>query len=229
MNETPDVSNFIKIIKDNSRQLILDTLMDGRFHTVYELAKSANITHHTASYHLKKLYDLNWVVVEKHGRHRYYQLKNKEVAVIFEYLTSFSPAKPINYLSKKIKQEKLHFARTCYDHLAGYIGVQINNRLLECGYLEEFNNKWVITGLGQKFFKDALDIKTAKLEHEKRQFCRVCLDWSERRHHLAGSIGKAMLESFIKKRFVILEDDSRAVLITKKGKLFLKETLQIDL
>ncbi|HFE9851567.1 ArsR/SmtB family transcription factor [Enterococcus sp. DIV1420a] len=229
MNKIPDVSNFIKIIKDNSRQLMLDTLMDGRFHTVHELAKSANINHHTASYHLKKLYDLNWVVVEKHGRFRYYQLKNEEVAIIFEYLTNFSPAEPIHHLSKKISQEKLHYARTCYDHLAGFIGVQINNRLLEYGYLEKCNNKWIITELGQKFFNDTLDINTSKLEHEKRQFCRACLDWSERKHHLAGSIGKAMLESFIKKGFVVLEDGSRAVLITTKGKLFLKEVLQINL
>jgi len=223
MEETPNVSLLAEVLSDNSRYLILDLLMDGKFHTVKELANAAGIEHNTASYHLKKLNEFGWLNVERHGRFKYHQLANLEIANLFELLTNFSPSKKIQSLRRNIDQEKLLYCRICYDHLAGSVGVKITKWLIENEMLLKNNEEWNLTGKGEVFFSEKLQLCISDLKKEKRVFCRMCLDWSERQHHLAGTLGKYLSKYFVDNGYIIHKKDSRAVSLTSKGKEYFEK------
>ncbi|WP_024621820.1 ArsR/SmtB family transcription factor [Metaclostridioides mangenotii] len=227
MAGTPQILQLAEILADKSRSTILMVMMDGEFHTVNELARAAGIKSHTASYHLAKLNELQWIVMEKHGRFHYYQMNNNELAQMLENWLQISPLKPSRSLNQSIEDQKLYFGRTCYDHLAGKIGVQITDWLLDKNYILKTLSGWCLSIEGENFF-ESNGVNIDLLKKEKRSYCRMCLDWSERKHHVAGSIGKALMDMFFKNQWIERTGNSRAVKLTDKGKKQLSEKWKID-
>ncbi|AWI03435.1 ArsR/SmtB family transcription factor [Clostridium drakei] len=217
MTGNPQISQLAEILADKSRSTILMVMMDGEFHTVNELAKTAGIKPHTASYHLAKLTELQWVAMEKHGRFHYYQIINKELAKMLESFLQMSPLKSPRSLNQSIENQMLYSGRICYDHLAGKIGVQLTNWLLKKNYIIKSESGWSLSIEGEKFF-ESNGVNIELLKKGKRCYCRMCLDWSERKHHVAGSVGKALMNMFFNNQWIERTGTSRAIKLTIKGK-----------
>lgn len=216
MGSRPDFSYVAKLIADSSRAAILDALLGLDGLPANELARKANISLQTASGHLAKLVEGNLLRVEKHGRHRYFRLASPDVAQAIETLTVIAPAPNINSLKDFSRAEKIRIARTCYDHLAGKLGVALTEALMEKGFLAAGQEDFLVTEAGEKFFRD-FKIDLDALRKKRRHFARKCLDWSERRYHLAGSLGNAILLRLLELNWIEKLPD-RAVKITKAGK-----------
>lgn len=216
MSIHPNIAEAASLLGDASRATILTHLLDGRFHTAGELAYMAAITPQTASFHLSKLSDCGWVRMEKHGRYRYYQLAGREIAGMLEMFLTISPAPQIRSLNQSQQMHALRSARTCYDHLAGELGVQLTQSMIQLGYLLPENGSFAITDRGIEFFTE-LGIDLKQLRRKRRAFAHACLDWSERQHHLGGALGHAMLQLFLNKRWIDRADSIRAVTVTEEG------------
>ncbi len=216
-----DIAHIASLIGDKARATMLMALLAGRALTAGELAKQANISPQTASSHLNKLVKSSLLVVESQGRHRYYRLANRDVAHVLESLALVAPMQP--YSEKPVSE--IQYARSCYDHLAGRLGVAVTLALLKNKWIKPADNEYVVTPGGIKFFI-SLGIDCEDLLIKRRRFAYPCLDWSERVHHLAGSLGARLLEIFIDKRWVMRVKSSRALLVTEKGKHELRRALR---
>ncbi|QCR32453.1 helix-turn-helix transcriptional regulator [Lysinibacillus sp. SGAir0095] len=225
MGSRPDFSYVAKLMADSSRAAMLEALLGLDGLPANELARKASITLQTASGHLSKLVEGELVRVEKHGRHRYYRLANSNVAQAIETLTVIAPPPQIKSLKDSSRAEKIKIARTCYDHLAGQLGVALTNAFVERGYLIEDQVDFKVTDIGEQFFND-FEINLDSLRTKRRHFARKCLDWSERRYHLAGSLGQAVLIRLLELHWIEKLPD-RAVRVTELGKKQLHEILGI--
>ncbi|NAS29349.1 helix-turn-helix domain-containing protein [Flavobacteriaceae bacterium R38] len=215
------------ILGDKSRAVMLWNLLDGRAYTATELATCANISLQSASNHLKKMITANILSVEKQGRHRYFKFANDEVAQVIESMAGLIS---LNKEFKKLKKPKINgftYARTCYDHLAGEVGVKITNSLLENGIIEISGKDYKVTKSGEKWFGN-LDVNIYVIRLKKRSFASQCLDWSERKHHLAGALGASFLEKMIEKDWIRKKANSRELTITSNGKAELKNRLNLE-
>lgn len=226
MSINPNVAEIASLLGETSRATMLTSLMDGRFHTASELAFMAAITPQTASFHLSKLVEGNLVKVEKHGRHRYYQLANGEVAHILELFLTISPPPEVRSLKQSSQVKLLREARTCYDHLAGKLAVNLTETMLSAGYFEKKEREFVVTPKGEQFFT-AFGLNLGELKRERRQFSHACLDWSERQHHLAGALGHGLLTHFFELGWIVQVPSIRAVKVTDKGKIGFKQNFNI--
>jgi hypothetical protein len=160
------------------------------------------------------------VRVEPNGRHRYYRLASGELAAALEALSALSPApEPSGGLREHSAHEALRYARGCYDHLAGVLGVQVTERLLERGALERVERGFAVTEAGAELL-GAHGVDVVELARRRRAFCRACLDWTERRHHLAGSVGAALLSRFLDDGVLRRLPSSRALVVTAEGRGF---------
>lgn len=227
MNANSNIAQVASLVSDASRAAILTVLLDGRYHPASELAYMANIKPQTASFHLSKMVAANLVTVEQQGRHRYYGIQNQEVAQIMETLLSITPPVEIRSLNQAAENEALRQARTCYDHLAGKLGIQLTNSLLSAGVLSEVEDHYTVTEKGEDFFK-AFQVDLGRVKRKRRSFTQRCLDWSERRHHLAGALGHALLERLLELHWIQRVSSTRAIKITPEGKKGLKEIFHID-
>jgi len=209
---------FVKIatlIGDPTRAIIMWTLLDGKAFTATELVISANTSPQNMSMHLAKLLEANLLCVEKQGRHKYYRFSNKETAYAIEAMVSLIPP----FASKKNNSEKhspIKHCRTCYDHLAGKIGVAVTESLLEQNIILDSNNAFEISQEGVKWFSN-FGIDLPELKKQRRLFLKPCLDWSERKNHIAGSLGASLLEKMIADDWLRKTENSRAIQITGKG------------
>lgn len=219
---------FAKLVNNESKIAMIQLLMSKKFYTVNELARAAKIKPHTASYHLKKMQGLQLITMEKHGRFHYYQLIDQEFAAFFESISSIAPAPPVRYLSRKKEVQEITLGRTCYDHLAGKLGVHITNYLLENGYLVQNNKEAYVTEKGSQFFNEQ-GIDLDALKKQKRIFCSMCLDWSERTHHVSGSVGHALYQLFLNNQWIVKSKQNRSVTLTKKGVQEVKAAWGLDL
>lgn len=192
MNANPNIALIATLVSEASRAAILTVLLDGRFHPASELAYMAEIKPQTASFHLTKMVDANVVTVEKQGRHRYYGILNQEVAQVMESFLSIAPPIEIKLLKQASEDKAMRFARTCYDHLAGNLGVQLTDSLIKIGVIYEEKDGFTVTEKGESFFT-TFQIDLERVKKKRRSFTHKCLDWSERRHHLAGALGNALL------------------------------------
>jgi DNA-binding transcriptional ArsR family regulator len=224
----PDISKIASLLSDPTRSSILLRLMDGTIHPVSELALAAKVKPQTASFHLHKMLDADLVGVEKHGRHRYYKLKNGDAARIIEQLLTISPGTPVKSFKESREKAAVHFARTCYDHLAGYVGVQITNSLVQQEFLKKMDKDFKVTASGSQFLKD-FGINEADLSQKRRKFASCCLDWTERQHHIAGALGNALLERMLELEWFSRMPQTRALTVTPKGRLELEKRLSIQL
>lgn len=170
---------------DPARANMLSLLMDGRALTAGELSAAAHIMPQTASGHLARMVDAGLLVVAQQGRHRYYRLASAQVGQMLEGMMVVAAADPA---ARRFgpRDAAMRFARTCYDHLAGQLAIAIADRLVEAGYLVLADDGGEITEAGRGFFaRQGIDLNV----QPHRAFCRPCLDWSERRYHLAGTLG----------------------------------------
>jgi len=206
---------------DLARAAMLHALMDGRALTASELARVAGVTPQTASGHLARMTTAGLIGVEKQGRHRYHRLASPAVAQMVESImqvaSGLAPPRPT--LSVGPRDAALRAARTCYDHLAGHLGVALADALVAGGYAELASDAGVITPAGMKFL-DRVGIDVAPLitrPRSARVLCRPCLDWSERRPHLAGAVGAQLCAQSFAQGWIRRIAGTRAVAITPKG------------
>ncbi|WKL45883.1 winged helix-turn-helix domain-containing protein [Flavobacterium pectinovorum] len=210
---------FVKtatLIGDPTRAVIMWTLLDGRAFTATELAIVANTSPQNISMHLTKLLEGDLLSVEKQGRHKYYRFSNKEVAYAVEAMANLIPKPEIRLKKEKETYPPIKYCRTCYDHLAGKIGVALTDSLLEQKIILNKNDTFQISPEGEKWFSD-FGINIEEAQKQKRIFLKPCLDWSERRNHLAGSIGALLLNKMITEDWLRKTKNSRAIIITGKG------------
>ena len=222
---------FIKtasLIGDPTRASILWVLLDGRAFTATELAVSVNTSPQNISMHLGKLLEADLLCVEKQGRHKYYRFSNKEVAYAVEAMANLVPKPEVSLKNKPENYPPIKFCRTCYDHLAGKIGVALTDSLLEQKIIIEKNNAYEISPEGEKWFS-RFGINIEEAQKQKRIFLKPCLDWSERRNHIAGSIGALLLNKMIAEDWLRRTKDSRAMIITGKGEKELLKNFKIAL
>jgi len=204
------------LIGDHARARMLTALMGGRALTATELAGAAGITKQTGSTHLRKLLEARFVAMEAHGRHRYFRIADEEVAQLLEEFMSFSVRSRAQACTTGPKDPALRKARVCYDHLAGELGVLLYASLLQRQAFE-FNGATVLLSAeGERLLGD-FGIDAHAVRSQKRAACRVCMDWSERRHHLAGAAGAALLTRVIELNWAVRDKSSRAILFRPNG------------
>jgi len=212
-------NQFVKtaaLIGDPTRAAIMWTLLDGRAFTATELAIIANTSPQNISMHLTKLLEGNLLSVEKQGRHKYYRFSSKEVAYAVEAMANLIPKPEIASKKESENYPPIKYCRTCYDHLAGKIGVALTDSLLEQKIILNKNDAFEISSEGKKWFSD-FGINLEEAQKQKRIFLKPCLDWSERRNHLAGSVGALLLNKMITEDWIRKTKDSRAIIVTGKG------------
>jgi DNA-binding transcriptional ArsR family regulator len=224
MKDGPNIVGIAALIGDHARAEVLTALMADRALTATELAEVAGVTKQTISAHLAKLVDAGLVAVESQGRHRYFRLADQDVAHLLESLMGVAFRTGALRVRASPREPALRKARVCYDHLAGEIGVRIYESLLKRRALVPGANGLDLTVAGRRLFQE-LRIDTDALSTQKRAFCRACLDWSERRHHLAGALGAALLARFVDLGWAKRASDSRAVLLTANGERALHKML----
>ena len=230
MNVDLEFTELTSLIGEPVRATFLWNLLEGRALTATELAMRAKVSPPSASMHLSKLVNANLLAVESQGRHRYYKLANAEVAFTVEALAGLISAKKENQpLSAKIHSlNNPKYCRTCYDHLAGTIGVAITEQLIKQKILKSRDKEFDVTKKGNKFFAD-FDIDVEKIQAKRRFFAKACLDWSERKHHLSGALGAEFLRRLIELDWLRRIPDSRVINVTSSGKKGFLETLKLSL
>jgi DNA-binding transcriptional ArsR family regulator len=223
----PRLAEIGSLIGDQARANILSQLMDGRALTATELGLAAGVSPQTASGHLAKLTQSGLLAVTKQGRHRYYRLATPDVARMIEHVMVVASDKPARVPMHGPRQEAIRTARTCYDHLAGRLGVGITDALLARNYLVLSADGGEVTRAGGRF------LKTLGVEPDvvpgRRPFCRACLDWTERRPHLAGKVGTALAGQFFERGWLERQNGSRALTITPAGRRALQEIFGLTL
>jgi DNA-binding transcriptional ArsR family regulator len=227
MDVEPSIAHLGALIGVPSRANILSALFDGRALTATELAQVSGTTAQTTSSHLAKLVAAALLSVERHGRFRYYKLAGPQVAEALEPLTSISPHRPV--VNRKVSEQDLGLreARFCYDHFAGELGVSLTESMLKKGYLEPSGRDFSLSAKGSEFC-GTLGIDQAALYRQRRVFARQCLDWSERKPHVAGALGAAIAETFIGRGWVVREQIGRRLFVTTEGKSALQLLFGIE-
>jgi DNA-binding transcriptional ArsR family regulator len=211
------VSHIAAAIAEPARTRMLFCLMDGHARTSTELATVAEVSASTASVHLKRLERQHLVKVSPQGRYHYYSLQGPSVAAALEALTVLAGAPPARF--EPNTPPRLRAARTCYDHMAGAVAVALHARCLERSWLAPTGetDDYELTAEGRTFFV-SLDIDLDAARGQRRRFACACLDWSERKPHLAGALGAALLKALLKRRWLTRDLDSRALRLTAAGR-----------
>lgn len=240
-----DIATVASLFADPTRARILTALVDGRSLPATVLASESGVAPSTASEHLARLVDGGLLGVERSGRHRYYRLADERVAAAIESLALLAPQQPVRSLRESTAAATLRRARTCYDHLAGQLGVAVTAALVERGALVR-----VDSGAGTERGSDeplsaqlpvspyrlgppaedvfgSLGVNLAPLHTGRRTVLRFCVDWSEQRHHLAGALGAALLTRFETAGWIRRLPSRRAVSPTPQGRQALADVLGI--
>ncbi len=225
MREGPTVAPLAALIGDPARANMLTALMDGRALTVTELAAAAGIALPTASEHLSKLESAGLLVADKQGRHRYFRLSGSDVADVLEGLMGLAQRTGATRTRTGPKDPALREARVCYDHLAGEKGVALFDGLVRQGFLSTADAP-ELTEPGRGFFA-GLGFDLQQLQRGRRPLCRHCLDWSERRGHLGGSLGAEALSWIVAQGWASREP-GRVVRFTAAGAAAFAATFRLD-
>lgn len=212
---------------------MLVALMDGRALTATELAAAGGVTPQTASGHLSRMTAAGLLTVERQGRHRYHRLASPAIAQMLEGIMAVA-ATPIPSRGPRLltgpRDRAMRHARTCYDHLAGQLAVAVADRMIERGHVEFSPDGGAVTESGDAFLRRiGVDLDaTATRVGRKRLFCRPCLDWSERRPHIAGAVGATMLSACFSQDWLRRVDSSRIVNVTPRGRQALDKAFAFD-
>lgn len=228
MHPGPHIAEVAHLVGDPARANILAALMDERALTASELAYAAGVSPQTASSHLGKLAEARLLQVEKQGRHRYYRLASPLVAHMLEAVMAVAANGPPRHRPPSKMDEQLRAARTCYDHLAGRLGVALADALVGRGFVDLDRDGGEVTAAGFEFFGElGMDLKPPA--GSRRVFCRPCLDWTERRRHLAGHVGACLMHHCFDRGWLQRKRDSRAVTVTPAGAQQLTEIVGLRL
>jgi DNA-binding transcriptional ArsR family regulator len=220
------IARFAGLLADRSRVAMCLALLDGRAWTAGELGNHAGVARSTATEHLNLLVDAGLLAEERQGRHRYVRLANPELAQLVEDLAAaVGQAERPQSLRAVRASERLSAARTCYDHLAGGLGVALFDGLVAAGLID-VSDGLVFTTAGRTWFTD---LTGAALEPSRsRPLLRTCLDWTERRPHLGGALGAALCTELVERNWIVRSPDNRAVTITAAGSRALSDLLAIQ-
>lgn len=195
---------------------MLWSLLDGKARPAGELAFVANVSPQSASLHLSKLIAAKMLSVTSLGRHRYYSIASAEVAHVVESMASLTGGEPKTPPAPRAETPDFRIARTCYDHLAGKVAIELAGSLLKQKIIKLSDQDFTITKTGNSWFGD-FGIDVDGLKQDRRALAKKCLDWSERQHHIAGSLGKALLNEMLRRKWLTLRSE-RVVGITVQGR-----------
>ncbi|MGE0440144.1 MAG: ArsR/SmtB family transcription factor [Gemmatimonadales bacterium] len=213
------------LLADRARVAMLWALVDGRALSAGELARAAGVGPSTASFHLGRLAQEGWVALETQGRHRYARLVNPDVAAVLEALAVVGAGRSGAPPRSGPADPALCLARSCYDHLAGAIGVAVTDALVADGTLRLTGREYrVTTGGADRFARLGVDVAAAVLASDRtgRHFARACLDWSERRYHVAGALGHALMDRLLERGWLARRPGTRALRVTNAGRRALR-------
>ena len=216
MSDGPNIARVAALVGDPARAEILTALLADRALTATELAGIAGVTKQTVSAHLGKLVEAGLLAVEAQGRHRYFRLAGRDVAHLLESLMGVAFRTGAVRLVTGPREPALRKARVCYDHLAGELAVIVYDGLHARGVLAEGGDALALTPEGAAWFA-SFGIDPAREATRHRAFCRACLDWGERRHHLGGALGAALLTRLYELGWARRAKDSRVVVFTPKA------------
>lgn len=229
MTSASDLASLAALLADETRAAMCLALLDGRAWTAGELATHAGVAPSTATEHLHRLIGGGLLVERRQGRHRYVQLAGPSVAHLIEDLsaqTAPHPA-PARGLREVTASAALRRGRTCYDHLAGRLGVAVTDAMTGAGLLDQTGG-FAVTPAGMAWLTDTVGLSPHELRSGKRPLARGCLDWTERRQHLAGLAGAKLCETFLGNGWVARIGSGRAVRLTPNGKTALRDLLGIS-
>lgn len=222
-----EIAYITSLIGDPVRTKILWTLLDGRAYTATELAICADTSPQNMSMHLGKLLQANLLVAEPQGRHKYYRFSRPEVAYAIEAIGNLIPDEKHRKIVDNTSNAAIKHCRTCYDHLAGEVGVLLTAEFIQQKFIEQEGKTYLVTEKGSAFFSE-FDIDTDELKKSRRIFAKPCLDWTERKPHLAGALGAAFLEKMLLSDYFRKTKGSRAIVITAKGRQQLYDRFKIS-
>lgn len=216
------------LVGDSARATILAALMSGQALTASELAYLAHVSRPTASEHLARLLQARLIAITRQGRYRYYRIASPLVARMLESIIAVAAIEvPSRYQPRSIQDDALRFARTCYDHLAGQLGIAIADALVANGHVILTDDGGEVTDAGVRLLTGFGADLTPR--PRRRIFCRPCLDWSERRYHIAGLVGVEICRRCLTLGWLARERDTRAVRLTAAGRTGLRDTFGLDL
>ena len=216
MKYGPDIAIVAQLLGDPARANMVMALMSGQALSAAELAHEAGVTPPTATGHLSKLVSLGLLKGEKQGRHRFFQLCDPDVGEAVEALIAVAARAGHLRTRPGPKDEAMRHARSCYDHLGGRLAVDLTGRWLAAGLLTWRGGAFQLTRKGRDFLSGR-GIELSGLESLKRPLCRSCMDWSERRPHVAGAVGRSLFQLFLDQHWIRRTPASRAVTITASG------------
>lgn len=211
-----DIASVAALLADPARATMLFALSDGRAFTASELAKRARVAPSTASEHLGRLVASSLLVVEKQGRNRFYRLADATIVEIMENLARLAPQVKIRTLSESESAKAVHRARMCYNHLAGTLGVMLTQSLVEQQILQVVDAGYVVQDEGMAWLEN-FGIATGPLKKRGLLFVPWHIDWSERKHHVAGNFGAALASRLFELHWIERQPASRAVRLTERG------------
>jgi DNA-binding transcriptional ArsR family regulator len=211
-----DIARIAALVGEPARAQMLLVLLSGQAMTATELSQAAAVTKQTASTHLSRMVDAGLLCVEHQGRHRYFRLANADVAQLLEHLLGMAGRIDASVPRAGPREHSLRKARVCYDHLAGEMGVRMLDSLLAHGLVQRHDGALRIGTNGYRHFEQ-LGIDISALSSRRRPPCRACLDWSMRRHHLAGSLGAVLLVDLLERGWARRARQSRAIHFTIEG------------
>ena len=228
MEPDADLAAVASLIADRNRAHMLTTLLSGRPQSGSALAEAAGISRSLASAHLKKLVAGGLVRAERSGRQQLYSIAGQPVADALEILTLFAKPLPARSLGGSARMRSLRWARMCYDHLAGVVGVAVTEELLARNAIRSEDGSFVLGPGGPDVFSE-LGIGVADLRRQRRPLLRPCTDWTERRDHLAGGMGAALAGALLLRGWIRPREGSRIVTVPPAGVTGLRDWLGIDL
>lgn len=207
---------------------MLAMLFDGRAIPAGQLARAAGVSAATASAHLAKLLDGGLIRVRAQGRHRYYELARPEIAQALEALGAIAPAAPVRSLGDSLRMQRLRFARSCYNHLAGELALLVAQALVRRGALGAEDDGFRLRDGAREAFL-AAGVDTAALFTDPHAHVRACIDWTERRHHISGPLGAALLQALLDSGALRRKSEPRALEVTPQGQAFFERVFGLDL
>ena len=218
MKEGPDITSVAALIGDPARANMLSALMSGLALTAGELAREANVTAPTASAHLSKLREANLVSMVIQGRHRYFRLAGSDVAAALEGLMDLAARTGSLRTRPGPQDAAMRTARICYDHLAGTAGVRLYDALIASGAIVVSAEGLKLSSAGRaRFIAEGIDVEA--MYRNDKTLCRACLDWSERRPHLAGPLARALLDLFFARSWACRDAGSRTIRFSTAGQI----------
>lgn len=227
MSTVLDLASVAALVGDPARANILSALLGGRALTAKELAYAAHVSPQTTSGHLGKLTAANLLTPWQQGRFRYYRLASPAVATMLESIMNVAAMTPPRIRPPRM-DPAMRGARLCYDHCAGHLGVGLADALIARGHIELGDDGGVVTLPGTKFLLDfGIDIEA--LRNHRRVFCKPCLDWSERRPHIAGLVGAQIAHRLFDLDWIARIRDTRALRITPAGAKGLRDVFGVTL